>query len=679
MSSTTKSQTPATARKRAAELRKELDRHNYLYYVQAEPEITDAEFDALLRELQELEAAYPELQTPDSPTQRVGGEPLGGFETVEHLVPMLSIDNTYSHEEVRAFDGRVRKGLKPGDEPAYMVELKMDGVAMSLRYADGIFERAVTRGDGLRGDDVTANVRTIQGVPLRLKGSPPPLLEVRGEVFMKHAELARINKEREQAGEPPFANPRNTTAGTLKQLDPKAVAKRRLEIFLYDIAPTEGVSLKAHHDTLKRLNDWGFPIEPHTKRCETIDDVIAYCDEWEARRTELDYETDGMVIKVDSAAQRQRLGATSKAPRWSIAYKFPAQVAQTILRGITVSVGKTGVLTPGAELDPVQLAGTTVRRASLYNFEDLERKDLRIGDTVEVRKAGEIIPQVLRMVPSKRPKNAKKFPIPTHCPECHTEVHKDPEGVFLRCLNLSCPAQVRERLEYFASRGAMDIDGLGPAVVAQLVDKELVHTPAELYTNLTLENLSGLERMGKKSAQNLLDAIEHSKQQPLHRLLNALGIRHVGGHTGEVLANHFGSMDKLMKASVEELENIHEIGHVVAESVHDFFDTPENQQLIEQLREAGVNMKETAAATGGPRPFEGKTFVVTGTLENYTRDGIHDRIKKLGGRPSSSLSGTTDYLLVGNSPGSKLVKAEKLGVQVLTETDFERLATEAAI
>ncbi|MCH8205140.1 MAG: NAD-dependent DNA ligase LigA, partial [Candidatus Hydrogenedentes bacterium] len=430
---TAKSSIPQKARDRAKRLAKEIDRHNRLYFVEAKPEISDAGFDALLKELEALEAEYPELRTPDSPTQRVGGEPIKGFETVRHAVPMLSIDNTYSAEELRAFDERVRKGLK-GESPRYVIEAKIDGVAVSLRYEEGVLVRGATRGDGYAGDDITANLRTVRTLPLRLTGRPPALLEVRGEVFMHTSELERINKEREKAGDPPYANPRNTTAGTLKQLDPKNVAQRRLELFVYDIAPLEGTEITAHHETLARLKKMGFPVNPDAVECADIEEVLRSCEEWETRRRELDYEIDGMVVKVDSAEQRERLGATSKAPRWVIAYKFPAEVAQTKLLDITVQVGKSGTLTPVAELEPVSLAGTTVRRASLYNFEDLARKDLRIGDTVEVQKAGEIIPQVLRAVPGKRQKGAKRFPIPKRCPVCKTEVHKDPDGAFLRCL-----------------------------------------------------------------------------------------------------------------------------------------------------------------------------------------------------------------------------------------------------
>lgn len=667
---------PADVARRHMALKSEIERHNRLYYVEARPEITDIEFDALLRELESLEEAHPELQSADSPTQRVGGAPLSGFETVLHRVPMLSIGNTYSPEELREFDGRVRKGLE-NDKPSYVVELKIDGVAMTLRYEDGVLARAATRGDGERGDNVTENVRTIRSVPLRLNGETPPVLEVRGEVYMCTSELERLNRERTAAGEEPYRNPRNTTAGTLKQLDPKQVAKRRLNIFVYDIVPGDGVEPKSHAETLALLKRLGFPVEPHHEKCDSIDEVIYVCNQWQTKRHSLDYETDGMVIKVDSVAQRARLGTTAKSPRWAIAYKFPAEVAQTILARIRVQVGKSGALTPVAEFEPpVKLAGTIVKRASLYNFEDLAKKDLREGDTVEVQKAGEIIPQVLRMIPEKRPSGAKPFlaegETPT-CPSCHSHAHKDPDGVFWRCLNAACPAQLQERLQHFASRRAMDIDGMGPALIEQLVSKGLVNDPADLYA-LTIEKLQDLERMGEKSATNIVAAIEASKTRPLSRLLHALGIRHVGETTAEILAQHYGTLDRLLAAQPEELPELNEIGEVVGASVFEFLHDARNAELLERLRAAGVNLEETGAAAGPVSTvLAGKTFVVTGSLENYTRDGIHALIKQHGGKVSSSVSKKTDYLVAGAEAGSKLEKAQSLGVAVLDEAGFAKL------
>ena len=662
-------------RERTAFLQADLERHNRLYYGEANPEITDLEFDALINELIDLETRFPELRTPDSPTQRVGGAPTAGFETVKHTVPMLSIDNTFSADELRKFDERVRKGL--GDEAvSYVVELKIDGVSMSLRYEDGVLSRAATRGDGIEGDDVTTNVRTIRGVPLRLEGKPPALVEVRGEVYMTNAELVRLNLEREAEGLPLYANPRNTTAGTLKLLDSKAVAKRNLNIFVYDMPPLEGVEVVSHRATLEQLKAYGFPTNPDVTFCDSMQDVIETCEAWVEKRNDLDYEIDGMVIKVDSAAQREELGFTSKAPRWAIAYKFPAQVSATRLNGITVQVGKSGALTPVAELDPVQLAGTTVKRASLYNFDDLAKKDLRIGDMVRVQKAGEIIPQVIDFIKEERPKGTRKFKIPTKCPDCDEPVHHDPDGVFLRCLNIACPAQLKERLEHYASRKAMDIEGLGPAVIEQLVDSGLVKDPADLYT-LEQEQLEALERMGAKSAANLVAGIEKSKERPLSRVLHGLNIRHVGGRTGELLAEHFVTIENLMDASQESLVEVSDVGDVVAASIRDFFDTPHNVELIDRFRRYGLTLVEDVPELGdGPRPLDGKTVVVTGTLENYTRESIQARIKELGGKPSSSLSKKTDYLVAGEKAGSKLAKAESLGVAVLSEMEFETLAQE---
>ncbi|GMW02916.1 MAG: DNA ligase [Candidatus Hydrogenedentota bacterium] len=665
---------PKTARSRCEFLKSEIERHNRLYFEQAQPEISDPEFDQLVKELQQIESEYPELLTPDSPTQRVGGRPLEGFETVRHAVPMLSIDNTYNYQELRAFDERVKRGLTAGDIPYYVAELKIDGVAISLRYDQGVLVRAATRGDGDQGDDVTANVRTIKSVPLKLKGAPPGSMEVRGEVFMTRQELERINKLREEAGDPPYANPRNTTAGTLKLLDPKAVSQRRLDIFAYDVAVIDGDAPESHVETIRALKSFGLPTNPHSKPCNDINEVVAFCDQWAEKRHKLDYEIDGLVVKVDSRAHRARLGFTSKSPRFMIAYKYPAQLARTRLLGISVQVGKTGTLTPVAEMEPVPLAGTIVKRASLHNFDELSRKDIRVGDTIEIQKAGEIIPQVLRYVPEDRDPKSAPFPTPRACPVCNGEVRKDPDGVYLRCLNLQCPAQIKERLRYFASRGAMDMEGLGPAVIDQLVEKNLVKSPADLYS-LTADVLAGLDRMGAKSAGNLIQGIADSKRQPLSRLLNGLGIRHVGSRTAEVVAAHFGSMERLMGATIPELSDIHEIGEVVATSIHDFLANHENHALIEALRLHGLTMEERLERHTGPKPLEGKTFVVTGTLQKYSRDGIHDRIRALGGTPTSSISKKTDYLVAGENAGSKLKKAQDLGVSVLSEDEFEILAS----
>ncbi len=576
---------------------------------------------------------------------------------------------------MREFDARVKRGLED-QKPSYVVELKIDGVAMALRYEDGILTRAATRGDGERGDNVTENVRTIKSVPLKLHGAFPPLLEVRGEVYMTNAELERINAERVKAGDEPYRNPRNTTAGTLKQLDPRQVAKRRLGMFVYDIVPIDGIELKSHTETLARLKAFGFPVNPHHDRCDSIEEVIFVCNRWQTKRHELDYETDGMVVKVDSVSQRQRLGTTAKSPRWVIAYKFPAEVAKTKLLNIVVQVGKSGAITPVAELAPVKLAGTIVKRASLYNFEDLAKKDLRIGDTVEVQKAGEIIPQVIRAILEERPADAAPFlkpgEVPT-CPSCGSEGHKDPDGVFWRCLNAGCPAQLQERLAHFASRRAMDIDGMGPALIEQLVTHDHVKDPADLYT-LDAQTLQGLERMGEKSATNVVAAIAASKARPLSRLLFGLGIRHVGETTGEILAQHYRNLDALLAAKAEELPELNEIGAVVGASVYDFLHDEQNLVLLQRLRDAGVNMEETGAAAAPTSDIlAGKSFVVTGSLTNYSRDEIHALIKQHGGKVSGSVSKKTDYLVAGEDAGSKLEKAQSLGVAVLSEDEFNAL------
>ncbi len=655
-------------------MKADIEHHSRLYYQEARNEISDQDFDARLRALAELETAYPSLRTPDSPTQRVGGAPVEGFETVSHRVPMLSIDNTYNAEELREFDARVRRGLD-GDVPAYMVELKLDGVAMALRYENRVLTQAITRGDGLQGDDVTQNVRTIRGVPLKLSESAPPSLEVRGEVFMTIAELSRLNEIREAAGEEPYRNPRNTTAGTLKLLDSREVAKRNLSIFLYSMLEDEERPPVTHEETLGLLKSYGFPVNEHHTRCADVDAVIDTCMGWTTRRFDLDYEIDGMVIKVDDPQQRARLGFTSKSPRWIISYKFPAEVRQTRLREISVQVGKSGALTPVAELEPVPLAGTIVKRASLYNFEDLAKKDLRVGDLVEVQKAGEIIPQVLRFVPESRPADTVPYPVPTACPVCATPAHKDPDDAILRCVNLSCPAQLKERLAHFATRKAMDIDGMGPALIEQVVSRELVRDPADLF-DLTEETLSSLERMGEKSARNLVAALEACKQKrSLKHLLFGLGIRHVGSSTAEALAQHFGAIEALMAASREALEDVEDVGAVVAQSVLDFFDTLANQDLIRRLQERGLNTTEAqpVAVADDSNPIAGKNFVVTGKLSMFTRDEIHEHIKALGGKASGSVSKRTDYLVAGEKAGSKLEKANSLGVTVLTEADFQQL------
>lgn len=659
---------------RLLKLRRALEHHNYLYFVKNTPQISDQEYDRLMAELIDLEKAHPGLADPNSPSQRVGGQPLSGFVSVAHALPMLSVDNTYSSEELRQFDGRVRKGLGEASFN-YVVEPKFDGVAVSLRYQDGRFVRGATRGDGARGDDVTANLRTVRAIPLQLrcvgKGAPE-VLEVRGEVLLDRSAFARLNKQRAQAGEQLFANPRNATAGSLKLLDSKQTANRRLRFFAYGLGEViMDRRPSSQGEALDILRELGFPVTEQISTAKDIEQVIGLVSTWERRREKLNYDIDGLVVKVDSFASQEQLGATSKAPRWCISYKFPAEQAATKLLKIEVQVGKSGILTPVAHLEPVQLAGTTVSRASLHNFDEVARKDVRVGDTVIVEKAGEIIPQVVRVVKEKRPKGAKVFGPPKRCPSCQSEqVEQDEGGVYIRCVNPACPMQLQERLRYFAGRNQMDIEGLGPAIIDQLVDRELVKEFADLY-RLSSEQLAGLERMADKSADNLTKAIEQSKSRSLGRLLAALGIRHVGTHVAQVLAETFGSMDELANASAEELEEIHEVGPIMAKSVHAFFRSASGTRMIENLRKAGLQMKP---APGGPAkaagPLASKTVVVTGTLEKFSRQEIRAYIKSKGGRAAGSVSKNTDLLVVGADPGSKARKADQLGVQIVSESEF---------
>jgi DNA ligase (NAD+) len=661
--------TPAA---RVAELRRQIDRHNYLYYVDAKPEISDREFDRLLEELQALESQHPALITPDSPTQRVGGEPIAGFRTVKHREPMLSIDNTYSADELREFDARVRKLL--GSEPVpYVVELKIDGVAMSLTYEGGALTVGATRGDGERGDDVTHNLRTIREIPLRLHADEPPaLFEARGEVYMTRADLIRVNRQREEAGEEPYANPRNLAAGSLKMLDPRLSAQRRLRFFSYGLGAVEGVSVNSHAEALTLLRKYGFPVNPHVETFGDIDSVIAYCDSWADRRHDLAYETDGMVIKVDDYDQRRRLGVRSKSPRWTVAYKFAAEQAMTRLNAIELQVGKTGKLTPVARLDPVRLAGTTVSNASLHNASEIARKDIRVGDMVVVEKAGEIIPYVVRSESSARTGGEKKFKFPEKCPECGGTVEPDENGVFYYCINPACPAQLKERLRNYARRNAMDIEGLGTAIIDQLVEAGLVRSIPDLY-RLTGDQLLELERMGKKSAQNLLDGIGASKDRGLARLLTGLGILHVGDHVADLLAQDFGDMDALLTAPEDRFAQVEGIGPRRAASIHTFFQSADGRKTIKDLDSLGLRMTEDRRMTTSTSGISGKTVVVTGTLQKYGREEIELLIKQHGGKPSGSVSKKTDYVVAGEKAGSKLDKARQLGVPVLTEAEFDKL------
>lgn len=663
--------------KQIFKLRRELEHHNYLYFVKNAPEITDQQYDRLMKELIDLERAHPELITSNSPSQRVGGEPLSSFSSVAHAVPMLSIDNTYSADELRQFHERVRKALE-SDSIRYVVEPKIDGVAVSLHYEHGQFVRGATRGDGTRGDDVTGNLRTIRSIPLQLRSdskTQPEVLEARGEVFLDRREFERLNQERSQADKPIFANPRNAAAGSLKLLNSKQTAERRLRFFAYSLGEVVmDNSPDSQRQALDLLSKLGFPVSEHISVADDIEQVIRLCDKWQTERQKLDYDIDGLVIKVDSFAAQQTLGATSKAPRWCISYKFPAEQAATKLLKIEVQVGKSGILTPVAHLEPVRLAGTTVSRASLHNFDEVARKDVRVGDTVIVEKAGEIIPQVVEVVLKKRPADTKPFHPPGNCPSCKSDqVEQDEGGVYIRCVNPACPQQLRERLRYFAGRDQMDIEGLGPAIIDQLVDRKLVREFADLY-KLKAKQVAELERMAEKSADNLIAAIDASKSRSLARVLAALGIRHVGTHVAEVLAEAFGSVDKLAAAGLEELEEIHEVGPIVAKSIYAFFHSVSGARMIAHLRKVGLEMKHTSVAPAkGAGPLVGMTVVVTGSLENFSRQEIEIYIKSKGGKPSNSVSKKTDLVVVGENPGSKADKAAQLGVRTVNETEFLKM------
>ena len=655
-------------------LREEIRAHDVRYYVEAAPSISDLEYDRLMERLKTLEAANPELVTPDSPTQRAGGAPVDELNSVRHLVPMMSIDNTYSLTELRSYAARTAK-LLPDEAIEWVVELKIDGVAMSLIYEEGHLVRGVTRGDGTTGDNVTHNVRTILGVPLRLSGdNVPPLVEVRGEVYMSNADLARLNAERQEQGLEAYANTRNVAAGSIRLLDPRICAERRLRMFCHGVGQAEGLRVDTHMEFLKQLAQWGLPATPHVECFPDFESAVTHAEELIERLHELDFEVDGLVLKVNSFDQRERLGATSKSPRWLIAYKFEKYEAVTKLNEIRVQVGKTGTITPVAELEPVELAGTIVSRASLHNADEVVRKDVRVGDTVVVEKAGKIIPHIVRVETHLRPEGAKPFRFPAKCPECKSELVKDEGGVYIRCPNLACPAQLRERLRYFASRTAMDIEGLGEKLIDQLVSSGLVSRFADLY-ELTVEKLAALERMGQKSAENVVAAIQESKSRSLARLLNALTIRHVGTRVASILAERFQTMSALQTATVDELSEVDEVGPIIAESVYNFLHNEHGTETIESLAAAGVNLGVQEEKDSAPvqKPLAGKTFVVTGTLENFTRDEIQELIERLGGRATSSISKSTDYLVAGEKAGSKLEKAKKLGVTVLTESEFDAM------
>ncbi len=659
---------------RVEQLRMEIRRHDHAYYVLGEPTISDRKYDELLNELSRLEEENPDLRTSDSPTQRVGGSPIEGFTHVTHAASMLSVDNTYDEKQLREFDKRVAKGLG-GETFRYVIDPKIDGVAVSLLYEGGVLSLAATRGDGATGDDITHSVRTIRSVPLRLIGQGfPELLEVRGEIAWPVEDFRRFNRERERAGQPTFANPRNATTGTLKQLDPKKIAGRGLEFVAHGFGRVEPLVADCHSDLFARFAGWGIPVSRHASVASSIEEIIESLPRWDARRRELPYQTDGLVIKVDAFDQRDVLGSTSRYPRWCIAYKFAAEQAKSILLSVDFQVGKLGTITPRAVMEPVQLSGTTVRHASLHNFDQVDRLGLQIGDTVIVEKAGEIIPQVVEVLKEKRPPDAKPIRRPTKCPVCKGDVHQDEGGVYIRCINPTCPAQLKERLIHFCGRNQMDIEGAGQVLIETLVESGLVREYADLYhLHERRDELVALERMGEKSADNLLEGIERSKKQPLRRLLTALNIRHVGASTAELLAEHFGSMEHLMGASEAELTEVEGVGPEVAASIVHFFATKAGRKAVERLEAAGVNMQQPKRRRKVDSPLAGKTVVITGTFESMGRKEAQDLVKQLGGKAAGSVSKKTDLVVVGESPGSKVDKAKQLGVRTINEAEFLRL------
>lgn len=659
--------------KEIEKLRQEIRHHDYQYYCLDNSEISDREYDALLRQLIDLEKAHPEFASPDSPTQRVGGEPVKGFKTVRHKKKMSSLDNTYTFDEIKEWQGRLHKGLGSQERIEFVAELKIDGVSVNLTYEKGALVIGALRGDGETGEDVTTNIKTIRAIPLKLLGRDHPgMVEIRGEAFMSRKDFQAMNREREENEEPLFANPRNATAGTLKTLDPKIVAKRRLLFFAHSLGEFSAEDFSSQKDFLDRVKDWGVPVNPATKLCSTIDEVIKYCQHWQEKRNSLDYEIDGIVVKVNSLKQQKTLGSTLKSPRWAIAYKFPAQHATTQVRNITVSVGRTGVLTPVAELKPVECGGVIISNATLHNFDEIGRLGIKIGDRIILERAGDVIPKVVKVITSVRTGKEKKFSLPARCPSCGGRVVKEKEEeVAYRCINPFCPAQIEKRLIHFASRAAMDIEGMGESVVHQLVEKGMVGDFADIYF-LNKEDFLKLELFKDKKADNLINGILASKKRPLSRLLFAFGIRHVGEKAAEVLANTYRTVDELMKTKIEDLSSIYEIGEVIAHSVCDFFKQKETLRVIEKLKKTGVRAEQPRQEKKAS-PISDKTFVFTGELESFSRSEAEGAVKELGAQVSSAVSKKTDYCVVGKNPGSKFEKAKKFNVPVLDEAEFKKL------
>jgi DNA ligase (NAD+) len=672
------------AQMRVEELRREIERHNHAYYVLDQPSVSDAAYDALMRELTALETAYPELVTPDSPTQRVGAAPSEAFPSHTHRAPMLSLGNAFSLDELREFDARVKRGLRlPADDAiGYVVELKIDGLAVNLTYRGRRFAVGATRGDGFTGEDVSPNLRTLRALPMGLQdGAPDGEVEVRGEVFLSHGEFQRINREREEAGDVTYANPRNSAAGSLRQLDSGITARRRLQYFAYALGHLDGPGPETQWELLQQLRNWGFRTNPNSRECAGLEEVVRFCEEWRERRHGLDYDTDGVVVKVNSFAQQRELGFVSRSPRWAIAYKYPAEQVKTVIREIKIQVGRTGALTPVAIMDPVEVGGVVVVRATLHNEDEIRRKDIRVGDTVVIQRAGEVIPEVVEVVLEARDGDEEAWEFPKKCPVCGADVER-PEGeAVARCVGIACPAQLEANLRHFASRGAMDIEGLGPAQIKQLLEQGYVRDPADLYS-LSRDQLLTLERLAEKSAQNLLDAIQASKGRPLPRLIFGLGIRHVGETVARLLADSFRTMDRLAAASLEELNAVSGVGPEIADSLYRFFRQDETREVLRKLREkevlppAGAE-EEEAGTEAQPKPFSGLNFVFTGTLETLPRADAEARVRQLGGGASGSVTKSITHVVAGAKAGSKLEKARQLGIPVLTEQEFLRMVEEA--
>jgi len=653
------------AKQKIQKLREEIVYHEKKYYVENDPQISDFEFDMLTKKLVNLERQFPELITPESPTQRVGEQLLEGFSSVEHRTPMLSLDNCYSMDELRDFEERIQK-IIPSEKITYVAELKIDGLGISAIYRDGNFAQAITRGDGLRGDDVTANVKTIRSFPLSVPLSQE--IEVRGEIYLPFDSFRNLNKRRENEELPLFANPRNAAAGSIRMLDPKEVAARNLDVFLYTLFIGEAEK-ESQWDSLQTMKKLGFKTNPHSRRCSSLDEVFTFYEEWKMRRDDLDYDVDGIVVKVDSVEQQKRLGSTAKFPRWAISYKFPARQATTRIKDIIIQVGRTGALTPVAVLEPVKLSGTTISRSTLHNEDEVRRKDIRVGDFVLIERSGDVIPKVVRVIAEKRTGNETPFDFPKECPVCHTTVFRPEDEAISRCINPSCPAKLKESLLHFSSRRAMNIETLGIALVNQLLEKRLVKTIPDLYS-LSYEKLVNLERMGPRSSSNLLDEIDRSKERDLSRLIYALGIRYVGERTAQAISSHFQDLDSLIGATADELTQIVDVGPKVAESIVFFFRQPENMDLIEKLRAAGVNFTSQSATAAKEGPLFGQSFVLTGKLAKFSREEARKEIEQRGGTVTSSVSRKTDYVVAGDDPGSKLEKARKLGVRILDEKSF---------